>query len=317
MIAQKPKLGISACLLGQKVRFDGGHKLDPFIRDTLGQFVEFVAVCPEVECGLGVPREAMRLVKGEDSPRLQTIRTKLDHTERMLSWAQERLISLEKEDLCGFIFKSRSPSCGMERVKLYSQDGVPSKTGVGIFAKKFMEHFPLIPSEEEGRLFDPALRENFIERIFALKRWRDAKSKGLTSKELVEFHTQHKLLIFSHSEKHLREMGKLVARGNELSAKEVFDRYENLLMHALRLKATKKKHYNVMQHIMGYFKKLLSSDEKQELLEVMGNYLKGYLPLIVPITLLNHYVRKFKEPYLQQQVYLNPHPVSLQLRNHV
>jgi len=314
---ERIKLGISACLLGHKVRFDAGHKLDPFIKDTLGQYVEFIPVCPEVECGLGVPREAMRLVRAEDFIRLQTIKTKIDHTERMLTWAQEKLRLLEKEDLCGFIFKSRSPSCGMERVKVYSHDGVPSKIGRGIFAKAFMEHFPLVPTEEEGRLFDPGLRENFIERIFTLKRWRDTKGKAFTLKRLVEFHTQHKLLIFSHSEKHLREMGRLVAQGNLLSIEDLIEHYEKLLMDALRLKATKKKHYNVMLHIMGYFKKLISPDEKQELLEVLAHYLKGYVPLIVPITLLNHYVRKYKEPYLQQQVYLNPHPVSLQLRNHV
>lgn len=313
----KIRIGISACLLGREVRYDGGHKLDRFLRDTLGQYVEYVPVCPEVECGLGIPREAMRLVGDPASPRLVTIRTKIDHTERMLSWARRRVKELEEERLCGFIFKSDSPSSGMERVKVYSEEGMPSKTGVGLFAGAFMEHFPLVPTEEEGRLHDPVLRENFIERIFTLKRWRDIRKEKTDLGKIVSFHTQHKLLILSHSQTHYREMGRLVAQGKGIKASELLTRYETLLMEALRLKATRKKNHNVLLHIMGYFKKELSADEKQELLEVFGQYAEGFVPLVVPITLINHYVRKYKEPYLREQVYLNPHPAALQLRNHV
>ena len=316
---QKIRLGISACLLGQKVRFDGGHQLDRFITDTLGRYVEFVPVCPEVECGLGVPREAMRLVGEPSAPRLMTVRTKIDHTERLVKWAAKRVRELEQEDLCGFIFKSKSPSCGMERVKVYNEraQGSPVTKGVGMFARIFMEHFPLLPVEDEGRLHDPGLRENFIERIFVFQRWRELLAAPPSLGGLVAFHTRHKLLIGAHSTEHYRELGKLVAKGKELPLPDLYKRYQARLMEALRLKATSKKNTNVLHHLMGYFKKVLTAGEKQELLEIIDNYRQGYVPLVVPVTLINHYVRKYDQPYLKEQVYLNPHPVELQLRNHV
>jgi uncharacterized protein YbgA (DUF1722 family)/uncharacterized protein YbbK (DUF523 family) len=310
------RIGLSTCLLGENVRFDGGHKRDRFVTDTLGQFLEFVPVCPEVECGLGVPRESMRLVGKPESPRLVTNRTKIDHTERMITWARKRVQELEKEDLCGFIFKSRSPSSGMERVRVYNEKGIPEKKGVGMFARIFMEHFPLLPVEEDGRLHDIRLRENFIERIFALKRWRDLLDENRNRGRLVAFHTQHKLLILSHSQKHSRILGKLVAAAKSISPKRLYPQYQALFMEALKLKTTVKKNINVLQHMMGYFKKQLSADEKQELLETFDQYRDGYIPLIVPLTLISHYVRKYDQPYLKQQVYLNPHPIELKLRNH-
>ncbi len=311
------KLGISTCLLGENVRYDGGHKLDRFLTDTLGQYVRYVPVCPEVECGFGIPREAFRLVGDPESPRLITSRTHQDYTERMTGWAGRRVIELEADGLCGFIFKSNSPSSGMERIKVYNEEGMPVKKGRGVFARIFMEHFPLLPVEDEGRLHDPGLRENFVERIFALRRWRETLSKRYTMGGLVEFHTDHKLLILSHSERHYRSMGRLVAAGKGVPLKELYARYETLLMEALRLKTTPRKNGNVLMHMMGYFKDRLAPDEKQELLEVIGLYREGYIPLMVPITLINHYVRKYNEPYLGRQTYLRPHPVELQLRNHV
>lgn len=310
------KVGISTCLTGESVRYDGGHKLDRFLMETLGHYVTYVPVCPEMECGLGVPRESMRLVGKPDAPRLMTLRTKIDHTDRMLTWAAGRVKELEKEDLCGFIFKSNSPSSGMERVKVYSDAGMPVKTGVGLFAKVFMEHFPLIPVEEEGRLHDPKLRENFIERIFTLKRWRELRLHKCRLGRLVEFHTANKLLLLAHSEKHYRLMGNLVARGKEMPIVELYGKYERLLMEALRLKSTIRKNTNVLQHMMGYFKKQLSPDEKKELLEVIDQYRQGYIPLIVPVTLIKHFVRKYQQAYLKSQSYLTPHPMALQLRNH-
>ena len=314
---EKIKLSISTCLLGENVRYDGGHKLDRFLTDTLGQYVEYVPVCPEVECGLSIPREAMHLEGNPDSPRLITTRTKQDMTNPMVQWARKRVIDLEKEDLCGFIFKSDSPSSGMERVKVYNEKGMPVKKGVGMFARIFMEHFPLLPVEDEGRLHDPNLRENFIERIFTLKRWREILSKKESRGTLVEFHTKHKLLILSHSPKHYQMMGKLVAKAKEIPIKELYQQYQAILMEALQLKTSPKKNANVLQHMMGYFKEQLFSDEKKELLEVIDLYRKELIPLIVPITLINHYVRKYDQPYLKQQIYLNPHPLELQLRNHV
>lgn len=311
------KLGISACLLGEKVRYDGGHKLDRFLRDTLGQWVSFVPVCPEVECGLSVPRESMRLVGDPSDPRLVAEKSGTDHTARMKTWAEQRLEQLATEDLCGFIFKSRSPSSGMERIKVYGPNGIPAKVGVGVFARMFMRRFPQLPVEDEGRLQDPALRENFIERIFVMRRWRSLVTGKRSLGALVDFHTRHKLLIMSHSVEIYRGLGRLVAGGKSLPTGELYDLYLESLMKALKLRATMKKNVNVMQHVLGYFKKELSTEEKQEALELIRAYGGGFLPLVVPVTLLNHFVRKYGQPYLAGQFYLNPHPLELKLRTHV
>ncbi len=313
----KIRLGISACLLGKAVRFDGGHKLDRFLTETLGQYVEYVPVCPEVECGMSVPREAMHLEGDPESPRLVTIRTKIDKTHQMVEWAQKRVEELEKEKLMGFIFKSDSPSSGMERIKVYNEKNVAVRKGVGIFARRFVVHFPLHPVEDEGRLHDPALRENFIERVFAFARWRELRTRNEGLKGLVEFHTKHKLLILSHSIKHYQEMGRLVAGAKKIPFQKLMEEYQQQFMEALKLKATPKKNANVLMHMAGYFKNQLSSAEKAELLEIIELYRKGLIPLIAPLTLVNHYVRKYNQPYLTDQYYLNPHPIELQLRNHV
>jgi len=252
-----------------------------------------------------------------DNPNLVTSKTNIDHTHRMTEWARKRVEALEKENLCGFVFKKNSPSSGLFRVPVRTSKGMPQKKGQGIFARVFTEHFPLVPVEEEGRLHDSKLRETFIEQIFTLMRWRQMLSKKKNMGSLVDFHTRHKLLIMSHSPSHYQMMGKRVAEGKALSMKDLFTQYESLLIEALRLKTTLKKNINVLQHIMGYFKKQLSPDEKQELLEIIEQYRQEHVPLIVPVTLLNHYIRKYKQPYLAQQVYLNPHPVALKLRNHV
>ena len=310
------KIGVSSCLLGNEVRYDGGHKHDRYLTGTLSQYFTFVPVCPEVECGLSIPREAMRLTGDPESPRLVTVRSGIDHTDRMTSWALGRVEQLQKEDLCGFIFKSRSPSSGMERVKVYGKNNVPHPVGVGIFARIFKDHFPLLPVEEEGRLHDMKLRENFIESIFVYRRWRQmmqAPSPG----SLVDFHTRHKLLLMAHSEKHYREMGRLVAGAGAGEFVQLLTEYQHMLLTAMRLKPTVKKHVNVLMHMMGYFKKLLTTDEKQELLTLLEQFKSGVLPLIVPITLINHYIRKYDEHYLGNQYYLSPHPIELKLRNHV
>jgi uncharacterized protein YbgA (DUF1722 family)/uncharacterized protein YbbK (DUF523 family) len=311
------KIGISTCLLGEPVRYDGGHKLERFLTQTLGRFVAFVPVCPEVESGMGVPREAMRLVGDPASPRLVTIHSGKDLTGQMLAWGRNKLEELDGENLCGYIFKSRSPSSGMERIKVYDDKGVPAPIGVGIWARMFMERFPLVPVEDEGRLNDPVLRENFVQRIFVLKRWRDALDGGMTAGKLVQFHSRHKLLLLAHSPEFYRDLGRIVATAGNAEPGELATKYYVLLDRALRLKSTRSKNRNVLNHVMGYFKKRLTPDEKQELLEIIDRYARGEYPLIVPMTLLNHYVRKYSEGYLNDQVYLNPHPVELQLRNHV
>lgn len=316
----KVRLGISACLLGEKVRYDGQHKLDRSLRDTLGRYVDFVPVCPEVECGLGVPREAMRLVGDPAAPRLMTIRTKRDLTDRMLAWADKRVAELAREDLHGYIFKAKSPSSGMERVKVYNEKGGVIGTAPGLFARTFMARFPLLPVEDEGRLCDPDLRENFIERVFTLKRYREACVGQAGSRKLLSrimgFHACNKFLAMAHNEQRARAMGKLLADADAANAAAVCAAYESELLRALATPATVRKHVNVLQHIAGFFKKQLDADEKQELLEIIQIYKDGHIPLIVPVTMLNHYARKYGPDFLKDQCYLHPHPLELKLRNH-
>jgi uncharacterized protein YbgA (DUF1722 family)/uncharacterized protein YbbK (DUF523 family) len=308
---------ISSCLLGEKVRYDGGHKREGYLVETLGRFVEWVPVCPEVDCGLLTPREAMRLVGDPAAPRLVTSKGGVDHTERMLAWSRKKLEELALLGLCGYICKKDSPSSGMERVKVYGDSGIPAKVGAGLFTKAFMDHFPLIPVEEEGRLNDPVLREMFVGRVFTLRRFRDLIAQGKTRGGLVAFHTDHKLLLLSHDRKRYTEMGRLVAAAKELTLSVLYDRYQRLLMEALSSKPTVKKSADVLLHMMGHVKKVLTSDEKQELLEVINRYRQKLIPMIVPVTLIGHYVRKYRVSYLERQVFLHPHPVELMLRNHV
>ncbi len=310
------RLGISRCLLGDEVRFDGGHKQDHFLTDVLGRYVEWVPVCPEVEAGLGTPREAMRLVGDPQHPRLVTIRSKHDHTQAMEAMIDARLDSLHTQDLSGFVFKRGSPSCGVERVRVYTAQGMPSQNGVGIFAKAFTEQFPLIPVEEEGRLCDPFLRENFIERVFCYRRFQDLVQNGVTKQALIRFHTIHKYLLLAHSQQHYKEMGRLVGHVERYRLKELTLKYGEYFMRALTMKATVRKHVNVLQHIVGYFKSRLTTHEKAELLSVIADYHGGLTPLIVPLTLVKHYVQIFDVGYIRDQVYLSPHPKELMLRNH-
>lgn len=311
------RLGISRCLLGDEVRFDGGHKRDRFLTDVLGKYVEWVPVCPEVEAGLGTPREAMRLMGDPRRPRLITIKSGRDHTQALESMAAERLDALRGLDLSGYVFKKDSPSCGIERVRIYKEHGMPSRQGVGIFAAAFMRQFPLIPVEEEGRLCDPALRENFIERVFCYRRYQDLLRGGASKQALVRFHTVHKYLLLSHSQPHYQALGRLVGQAARYRYKELALKYGALFMNGLAVKATVRKHVNVLQHIVGYFKGRLEPEAKVELDSVIADYHRGLTPLIVPLTLVTHYVRLFDVAYLRDQVYLNPHPKELMLRNHV
>jgi len=311
------RLGISRCLLGEEVRFDGGHKRDGFLTDVLGRYVKWVPVCPEVEAGLGTPREAMRLIGDPQRPRLVTIKRRTDHTRAVEKMTENRIKELEKLDLSGYVFKKGSPSCGIERVRIYNEHGMPNRNGVGLFARAFIKQFPLIPVEEEGRLCDAPLRENFIERVFCYRRWQDLVQSGVTRQALVQFHTIHKYLLMAHSPQQYQVLGRLVGQAERYRHKELANRYGELFMKALAMKATVRKHVNVLHHILGYFKDRLGAQEKAVLLGVIGDYHRGLTPLVVPLTLIKHYVRIFDVAYIRDQVYLDPHPKELMLRNHV
>ena len=312
----KIRLGVSECLLGERVRYDGQHKHDHFITDTLGRYFDYVGVCPEVECGLGVPRESMRLVGDPASPRLVTTRTGVDLTVRMQDWVARRVVELEKEDLGGYIFKSRSPSSGMENVKVYNDKGGFAGKAPGLFAKAFMEHFPTLPCEDEGRLNDPDLRENFIERVFTLWRFRQAVRASPTLGTLMTFHARNKLLIQSHHETLMREMGRELAGLKARETRAHIPQYEARLMRALKTPATVRKHTNILQHMLGYLRDGVDEADRKELAGIIEDYHRELVPLIVPVTMLRHYVEKHGIEYLKDQYYLNPHPMELKLRNH-
>ena len=310
------RLGVSSCLLGSLVRFDGGHTRDRFVTDMLGPWVEWVSVCPEVEVGMGIPRPTIRLEQRPEGERLIAPSTGEDFTDRMNEYSAGRVQELGDIGLDGYVLKKASPSCGMERLPVYKNGMRASRRGVGLFAASLMERYPNLPVEEEGRLNDPLLRENFIERVLCRNRWRLAVKRGLTRRRLIEFHTAHKLLIRAHNESGYRRLGTLVGNSGSTPDSELFASYEEEFQAALKTKPTLKKHTNVLQHAMGYLKKVLDSDEKRELLTEIDDYRKGLLPLIVPLTLLRFNVNRHSVDYLLGQLYFDPHPKELMLRNH-
>ncbi|MBD3380767.1 MAG: DUF1722 domain-containing protein [candidate division Zixibacteria bacterium] len=312
------RVGISACLLGQPVRFDSGHKKDRYLTDILGGYFKFIPVCPEIEVGMGVPRESVRLVGEIDDPRMVGNKTGEDWTDRIKKYSQERVRQLRLDKLSGYILKKDSPSCGMERVKVYHEGGGGAeKKGVGMYAHPLMEEFPLMPVEEEGRLNDSRLRENFIVRIFAYNRLINLFESGFKRKDVIDFHTRHKYLLLAHSQKHYRLLGRMVAAIAKYKPVEFKDEYSRMFMETLTYKTTVKKNMNVLQHILGYLKKELSSNEKADILKVLDDYHRELIPLVVPITLLRHYIDVLDVDYIKDQIYLNPHPKELMLRNHV
>ncbi|HDS16201.1 MAG TPA: DUF1722 domain-containing protein [Proteobacteria bacterium] len=314
---EKIKLGISACLLGHDVRYSGGHARDLFVIETFAPYVEFVPVCPEVESGMPVPREAIHLVGAGEEPRLLGVESKLDFTRSLQEWAAKRLEKLESENLCGFIFKKNSPSCGLRRLSVSREDqGPPQKNGVGIFARAFGERFPLIPAEEDGHLHDASSREHFIERIFIMQRWRQLLREPLSRGRLIDFHTRHKLIFLAHSPKGYRSLGKLVAGLDRSELDTAGRKYHEEMCATLQRKTSPSKHVNVMQHMLGYFKRQLTRDEKQEMLDLIENFRAGRLPLIAPMTMFQHYTRKYNYTYLAGQHYVEPHPLELKLRYH-
>jgi uncharacterized protein YbbK (DUF523 family)/uncharacterized protein YbgA (DUF1722 family) len=309
------RVGISRCLLGDHVRYDGGHKRDDFLVEVLGQFVTWVPVCPEVESGMGVPREPVQLVGDPRAPKMMTAWTEVDHTRTMQRFSQRRVRELEEMDLCGYVFKQDSPSCGMERVRVVNAHGRPARTGVGLFARAFMHHFPLIPVEEEGRLHDPVLRDNFIERVFAYHRWQTLLHQRVTRGAIVQFHARHKYQLLAHSQSHYEALARLVGRAKRYTPRQLAARYGGQFMDALKVNATVRKHSQVLERMAASFGGRLTTQEKEELSGAIRNYDKGLTPLIVPITLIKHFAWVFKIDELLNQVYLNPHPKEVMLRN--
>jgi uncharacterized protein YbgA (DUF1722 family)/uncharacterized protein YbbK (DUF523 family) len=310
------RIGVSSCLLGAKVRFDGGHKKDDFLVNTFGEWVDWVPVCPEVEVGMGTPRESVRLVREGGDVRMVAPKSGKDWSEAMRAYSAQRVEKLAAAELSGYVLKKDSPSCGMERVKLYGE-GMPTKSGRGVFAEALLARFPNLPVEEEGRLCDPRLRDNFVERVFAYQRLRRFFSDRWTVGGLVAFHTAHKLQLMAHAPKSYETLGRLVARAKGLPREEFRQSYETEFMQGLKVIATTHRNTNVLHHILGYFKKLLDGEARAELLALIEDYRRGLVPLIVPITLIKHLVRLHSVGYLAGQVYLEPHPKELMLRNHV
>ncbi|MCB1182260.1 DUF1722 domain-containing protein [bacterium] len=311
------RVGVSACLLGDEVRYDGGHARDRYVVGTLGEHFDLVRVCPEAEIGMGTPRETVRLAGDPEAPRMVAPGSGADWTDRMNRWAAGRARQLAGDDLCGFIFKKNSPSCGAFRVKVYRDQGMPIRQGRGLFAAAFAARHPLVPIEEEGRLTDPGLRENFIERVFALHRLRTLFAGRWTRGQVVDFHAAEKYLLMAHDPAALKRLGQLVAAVKQHDRAEFRDAYMAGFMAALARMATVKRHVNTLQHITGYLREHVSNAEQHRVLAVVEDYRAGLVPLIVPMTLVKHYIELHDVPYVNRQTYLNPHPRELMLRNHV
>ena len=310
------QIGISSCLLGQSVRFDSGHKRDAYINDVLAKYFEYAPFCPEVAIGMGVPRPPIRLVGDPAQPRAVSVRVEgIDVTEKLIDYANSVVANLPP--ISGYLFKRGSPSCGMERVKVYSDNGMPNASTSGLYTGIVMRELPNLPVEEEGRLNDPVLRENFVERVYVYDRWRRLCDDGLSPATLIEFHTRHKLLLLSHSELHYRRLGRLVADAGICDIGELSEEYISTLMDGLKRRATRRRHSNVLQHIMGYLKRSIDAGDKAELNRVIDDYRNGTVPLIVPMKLIEHHFRRHPDHYMALQIYLDPHPAELGLRNHL
>ncbi|MCG8046691.1 MAG: DUF523 and DUF1722 domain-containing protein [Candidatus Thiodiazotropha endolucinida] len=317
LYAERPAIGVSACLLGHNVRYDGGHKRDRYIVEKLGKHMELLPICPEAAIGLGVPRPTIHLVGDIQQPRLVGVSDpNLDVTDKMKQFALKQVRELNH--ISGYILKKNSPSCGMERVKVYTETGQQCiRKGTGVFARVLMQQHPLLPIEEEGRLNDSVLKENFVNRVYVCHRWRKLQSTQMTPASLIAFHTEHKYLVMAHSQAAYQRLGKLVSNLPKKRLTKITDDYIQELMNTLKRRVTRKRHVNVLQHIMGYLKQHISRDDKAELTASIESYRRGETPLIVPITLLRHYFRHHPDSYMSKQVYLQPHPDSLGLRNSI
>ena len=309
-------VGVSSCLLGEAVRYDGGHKHDAFVTRVLGRCFEYFPWCPEAMAGLGVPRPPIRLAGDPAAPRaVRVADSSIDVTDALLEVARETVP--EMRALRGYIFKRGSPSCGMERVKVYGEPGKSPRMGQGVFARAVMTAQPLLPCEDEGRLNDPALRESFVERVFAYDRWLRAMANGTTPGRLVSFHTRHKLLLLSHSEVHYRAAGRLIADAGRRDRAGLVREYLSTFMEGMRRRATRRRHTNVLQHLAGYLKRSIDAGDRQALAVIIEEYRVGAVPLVVPIRFLRHHFRRAPDRYVEMQHYLEPCPDDLGLRNHL
>lgn len=311
----KIKVGISSCLLGQEVRFDGGHKHSRLCTETLAPYFDFVSECPEVGIGLSVPRKAIRLIGNSDAPRaVASHDSSLDYTEELIAFGEQK--AKQHDQICGYIFMKNSPSCGLFRVKVYADNGYPDKQGGrGLYARAFTDAHPFLPVEESGRLADPPLRENFIARVFAYHNWQQIVADGLTYQAILDFHVRYKYCLMAHSPTDYITLGHLLANAGKSEPNQLGERYFAALMTTLSLIATRKTHTNVLMHLQGYLKKVLSASEKQELAKIIDQYRIKQVPLIVPITLLKHHFANHPDPYISKQAYLQPYPEDLSLRN--
>jgi uncharacterized protein YbgA (DUF1722 family)/uncharacterized protein YbbK (DUF523 family) len=302
------RVGVSACLLGQRVRYDGGHKADRFIIETLGRYFCWVPVCPEMEIGLGTPRETLRLAGDATAPSLVATVSGNDHTPRMQRFAAQRLSQLAELGLHGYILKKHSPSCGMTGVRVYDVSGKPHCNGRGLFARALMVRLPV---EEEGRLQDPGLREHFIERVYACHRWLEFLASNPAPRDMVQFHTRHKLSLMAHSRSHYQALGRMVVQCGEGLSEEFLEAYGDLFRAALKVRATCKKHANVLSHVQGYVSKHLGKPEKAALAACIDDYRRGLVPLTAPLDLLRDHFRRHPCPYVEAQTYLDPYPADL------
>lgn len=313
---RKPKLGISACLMGAEVRYNGGHKESHLCTRTLSEYFDFVPVCPEVAIGLGIPRETIRLVGDAEQPQaVGSVSHELNVTTELAAYGEQ--MATELNDICGYIFMQKSPSCGLERVKVYRENGAPvDGGGTGIYAKAFCARHPNLPVEEDGRLNDAVLRENFITRVFAYAAWQTLLQEGLSRHSLIAFHSRYKYQLMASNPEQYKVLGTLLGNlGQHDDLPELAARYFTELMAALKKCATRGTHTNVLQHLSGYLKQSLGSADKQELQQLISQYHQGVVPLIVPLTLLKHHFRQHPDPYVALQVYMQPHPENLSLRN--
>ncbi|MFA0085385.1 hypothetical protein BCU70_00800 [Vibrio sp. 10N.286.49.C2] len=314
MDEQPITLGISSCLLGEKVRYDSGHKQSTYVNKELRDYFSFVSVCPEVGMGLPVPRPTIRLMSNEE--RISLVETKdatKDYTDGMLTYTHQKVAELEDTEMCGYIVCAKSPSCGMERVKVYTV-GHAKTNGVGLYTEHLMKKMPWLPVEEDGRLNDPVLKENFISRVFGLNDFYQSMQGAPTPGKIVDFHSRYKLTLMAHNPSAYKSLGRLVAHQNELEPSDFYQQYRQGLMDGLKHRASRKNVTNVLMHIQGYFKRSLNADEKRELSQVIDDYRTGVLPLLSPLTLIKHYLRAYPDDYLAQQRFLQPHPEEMRLR---